>query len=184
MLRRMYLKKMRISTFHFLSSQSFTNIHACPPFQPRGMRLFAHVCGVLCRLGTYLRQLLWYMEVAPKFPRGVVRLLAALFSLSLSLRQPSVFSPRLVLALSTFAFSPLWPASSSLPFYSQPSRVLTSVRAFIWPTCFRIRWWFWLVRRTLEPSPRGIIKIAVRGDGANGFRDITPVKLYTRNNVM
>lgn len=85
---------MRISTFRFLSSQSFIKIHACPPFQPRGTRLFAHVCGVLRRLGTYLRQLLWYMEVAPKFPRGVVRLLAALFSLSLSLKQPSVFSPR------------------------------------------------------------------------------------------
>lgn len=28
------------------------------------------------------------------------------------------------------------------------------------------------------PSPRGIIKIAVRGNGANGFRDITPAKLY------
>lgn len=114
-------------------SEEYTRV---PPFQPRGTRLFAHVCGVLRRLGTYLRQLLWYMEVAPKFPRGVVRLLAALFSLSLSLKQPSAFSPRLSLLFrlsrSLFSDLPLHP-------YNQPSRILASVRAFIWPTCFRIR---------------------------------------------
>jgi len=123
-------------------------------------------------LRTYLRRVRWYMEVAPKFPRGVIRLSVASLPLPPSLshfRQSSG-------AVSVFL---LLAVPSTPSFCEQPFRVLASADLVdVYPasdgdSCSPAR--------TLEQSPRGIIKIAVHGDGANGFRDITASTLCTRD---
>lgn len=85
-------------------------------------------------------------------------------------------------------FSSLALAAPSAPTVRRPNSLsrFANVRALIWPTCMYIPHSAVILARSphsLVQSPYGVIKIAVRGDGANGFRDITPAKLYTRNNT-
>lgn len=125
------------------------------------------------------------MEVAPKFPRGVIRLGGLSLSLFLFLSFSfSLFLPE------TLRSSLSHPFSSALSFdlplhppFSNPSRSRSRVHLADVYSAFVASGGDSCSLAALSPSPRGIIKIAVRGDGANGFRDITPAKLCTRNNV-
>lgn len=102
-LRRVWIRRRRAYLPFVSSHRNLSKEYTRVPRSSRMARVYSRAgagtyVAYVRRLGTYLRQLLWYMEVAPKFPQGVVRLLAALSSLSLFLsRQPSVFSPRLSL---------------------------------------------------------------------------------------
>lgn len=137
------------------------------------------------RLRTYLRRVRWYMEVAPKFPQRVIRLSATLthtYTLYLSLSCVFSFSPSVFLSQSLRA-QPL-----SSPFLSWLSRFPTRSLHPCCPPTISLAFSQTLIRpmciphsaliptsspHSRAPSPRGIIKIAVRGNGANGFRDIT-----------
>lgn len=126
------------------------------------------------------------MEVAPKFPRGVIRLggLSLALSLLLSFSDSRRLSARLRLSLSLPAYTLFFdsPPSSPVPFCN-PSRSRSRAHLADVYSAFAASGGDSCSLAALSPSPRGIIKIAVRGDGANGFRDITLAKLCTRNNV-
>jgi len=99
-----------------------------------------HVCGVyVCRLRIYLRWVRWYMEIAPKFPRGEIRLtdnLIVSFPLSVILR--AVFVVPFLFRLSRFSSLTLAAPSDPTVRRPNPPPRFASVRALIWSTCMYI----------------------------------------------